>query len=553
MAEKKDIENSEEEEEFEDLDEMDEFSLDMQEMSDIEGLEDIPEENQVGLPQSDMIITYGEKIVDETEELEKKFNQLIEEIKEGESYSAIQKASDLLTEGKRLDAHYLNAKISSLIASLLTAEQKHKDATEYYLLSVSESRKSEDKKLHLLSLSAFGGNLKHFDLKDAAVVFNQARELAYELGEKEYFAENSIELAHCLFSSDIVHAYSLYQENIEFFEKSSNYLTTGIVRYRIGLINITQNNFNLAFKNLEIAKKNLQRIQDIEEFKDVNIALDFVRDIIKKGKSLVYSLNLPNPEPFEETVGTKKVFEIYSSTGIIDILQRITKKQLKLISPKHLEIDVLEPIFDENRISRLNETDLFEFSKLYEEVGDIYLKETKPIIAFFNLLGSLLLALQLGNMKKAEKIDKKIDRIILDITTQEDDKTIENNLLMYKYYQLAFGLRERNPKLSQSYISQGIEIASKRNNPYFEGLFKEIQADVKSLRDQDKAFVDYQTVISLYQELDDFIDLMRVYEKVGNIYLFTQTDKAKEYLNKALEIANELGIEEIINRLKGKI
>ncbi len=552
MDEERSIEDLEEEE-LEDLDSMEEFALEMEEISDIEGLEDIPENEQVGLSQSDMIITYEDKVVDETEELEKKYNQLLEEVKEGEIRSVIEKASNLINEGKRLDAHYLTAKISSLIATLLTSEQKHQEATEYYLLAVSEARRSEDKKLHLLSLSAFGRNLKNFDLKDAAVVFNQARDLANELGEKDYYAENSIDLAHCFFETEKEQAYSLYEENIGFFEDISDKKAVGIIKYRMGLVNIVQRDFSGAFTNLMDAKNNLQAIQNIDEFEDILAALEYVRELIKKGHALSYSLNIPIPEPIEDTVGTKKVFEIYASTGIVDITRRIEKKQLKLISSEMSEINTTEHIFDENKISKLNDTDLLEYSKLYEEIGDLYSKEDKENNSFYNYLGSQLLALQTGNMKRAEKLDKKVERLILALKDQDEDPTLQYDLMMYQHYQLAFGMRDRNPKLSSSYAKKGIEIASKRNNPYYEGLLKEIVADVKSLKNQEKAFADYQAVISIFQELENYVSLMRVYEKIGNIFLFTQADKAKEYLSKALEIAKELEKTEIVTRLEGKL
>lgn len=552
MDEERGIEDLEEEE-YEDLDSMEEFQLEMQDVTDIEGLEEIPESEDVGIAESDIIITYDDKIVDETEDLENNYNKLIEQVKEGEILSVIERASELLSVGKRLDAHYLTAKISSLIATLLTAEQKHSEATEYYLQAVSEARKSEDKKLHLLSLSAFGGNLKNFDFKDAAVVFNQARDLASELGTNDYYAENSVELANCLFETEKEQTYSLYEENISFFESVSDYKTTGLIRYRMGLIDIIKGDYKQAVDNLQEAKKNAQNVPDLVEIDDIQAAVEYSKIQLKKGRANLHSLKLPEPEPLEETPGTKKIFEIYTSTGIVDIINRIEKKQLKLIASEKREVNESEYICDENKISRLNDTDLLEYSKLYEEVGDIYLKEDNLNSSFYNFLGSQLLALHIGNMKRAEKIEKKLEKAIQLLTDQEEDETLFYDLMMYKYLQLAFGIREKNQKLSSSYAKQGIEIASKRNNPYYEGLFREIIADVKSLKDENKAYADYQTVISLYQELENEVCLLRVYEKIGNVFLFTQTEKAKEYLNNALEIARELEDNETIARLEGKL
>ena len=553
MDEERGIEDIEEEEEYEDLDSMDEFQLEMEEVSDIEGLEEIPEDEEVGIAESDIIITYDEKIIDETEELEKNYNLLIEQVKSGDTHSAINRASELLNVGKRLDAHFLTAKISSLVATLLSSENKHSEATEYYLQSVSEARKSEDKKLHLLSLSAFGGNLKNFDLKDAAVVFNQARELARELDEKEYYAENSVELANCLFASDKEQTYALYAENIGFFEQLSDHKTAGLIRYRMGLINILRNDFKTATDNLIHAQTHLRNIPKLEETKEIAVAIKYSRHHLKKGNARLHSLRLPSPEPLEDTSGTKKIFEIYTSTGIVDILNRIEKQQLRLIQSEERTIDESEYICDENKIARLNDSDIAEYSKLYEEVGEIFQKEGKTKSAFYNYLGSQLLALHIDNIKRSDKLEKKLERCVERLTEREEDETLHHNLLMYKYRQFAYGLREKNQKLSTFYATKGLDIATKRNNPYYEGLFKEIIADVKSLKDANSAYTDYLSVVALCEELENEICLMRIYEKIGNVFLFTQTEKAKGYLGEALKIAKELEDNEAIARLEGKI
>lgn len=552
MDEEKSVEDLEEEE-YEDLDDMDEFQLEMQEMSDIEGLEEIPEDEEVGIAESDIIITYDDKIVDETEELEKNYNALLEQVKAGEIVKVIERASELISVGKRLDAHSLTAKISSLIATLLTSEQKHKEATEYYLQAVSEARKSEDKKLHLLSLSAFGRNLTNFDLKDAAVVFNQARDLAQELDEKEYYAENSVELAHCLFESNKEQPYALYSENIAYFENLPDYKTAAEIRYRMGLINILNNNYTNALQNLEEAKRIVQNIPDHKDLENILEAVKYSRFNLKKGNAILHNLRLPEPEPLEESPGTKKIFEIYTSTGIVDIIKRIEKKQLKLIASSTRGIDETKLIFDESKLTRLNDSDILEYSKLYEEVGDIYTKEGKINSSFYNYLGSQVLALHIGNLKRSEKIEKKLEKVCQTIIESEKDDTLYYSIKMYEYFQLATGIREKDQKLSNSYANKGLEIALKRNNTFYEGIFKEIIADVKSLKDGDKAYTDYLAIIALCQELNNEVCLMRIYEKIGNVFLFTQTEKAKGYLGEALKIAQELEDESAVARLEGKL
>ncbi len=552
MDEERSVEDLEDEE-YEDLDKMDEFSLEMEVMSDLEGLEELPDDQNAGLAESDVIITYGDKIIDETKELEKKFEALLAKVREGNISDALNEAANLLNEGRRLDAHYITSKIASLIASLLTSQSKHKDATEYFLLSVSEARKSEDKKLHLLSLSRFGDNLIHFDFKDAAVVFNQARELAEELGEDEYYAENSYSLANCMFKSEIDNAYNLYTESLAYFEKTDDKKSQGLIKYRIGLINYIKEDYQTAFQNLSDARKLLQEFSDLPEIKEIEKAIKQVLVILKQGLATTYFLNLPKIEPLVDTPGTKKIFEIYTSTGITDIVRRIKKDQLKYVTKDLVEVDVAKSLLDIEKLSMLNEFELLENSKHYESIGDYYQKELNYGNAFYNYLGSQILALQGKNDKRYEKLEKKLEKYIQFLTQQEEDASFYYNVQIYMHYQLAIGAIPNNVKAAQKQASRGIELASKRNNPYFEGLIKEITADIKAMNDTNKALTDYQAIISIFEELNNQFDSMRIYEKIGNILIATQTDKGKEYFTKAIEIAKELEDQEMIQNLESKL
>jgi len=552
MDEERKVEDLEDEE-YEDLDKMDEFSLDMEVISDLEGLEELPEDQDVGLAQSDVIITYGDKVVDEIKELEQKFDTLLAQIRDGEITDALNEAAGLLNEGRRLEAHYVTSKIASLIASLLTAQGKHKDATEYYLMSVSEARKSEDKKLHLLSLSKFGENLIHFDLKDAAVVFNQAREIAEELGENEYYAENSFALANCMFKTEMDHAYDLYIESLSHYESIEDTKSHGVIKYRLGLINYIREDYQTAFQNLSDARALLTDYSDLPEKEEVEKSLKIIRTLLKQGHSLSYFLSLPKIEPLTDSPETKKIFEIYTATGITDIVRRIKKEQLQYITRDLIEINATKTLLDVQKLSIMDEYELIENSKQYESIGDSYQKELNYGNAFYNYLGSRMLALQSKSDKRAEKLEKKLDKYIQFLTQQEEDASFFYNIQIYMFYQLALGTAEKKPKVSQKIANKGIELSSKRNNPYYEGLIKEIIADIKAAKDGNKAIADYQAVASIFEGLNNQYDSMRIYEKIGKILISSQMDKGKEYLMKALEIARELENQEIIQRLESKL
>ena len=140
----------------------------------------------------------------------------------------------------------------------------------------------------------------------------------------------------------------------------------------MGLLDILRNDFNTATENLIQAQNHAQNVTELGESEDISIATKYSRYLLKKGSTHLHSLRLPSPEPLDDSSGTKKVFEIYTSTGIVDILNRIEKQQLKLIQSEERVIDETEYICDENKISRLNDSDIAEYSKLYEEVRYIY-------------------------------------------------------------------------------------------------------------------------------------------------------------------------------------
>ena len=123
-----------------------------------------------------------------------------------------------------------------------------------------------------------------------------------------------------------------------------------------------------------------------------------------------------------------------------------------------------------------------------------------------------------GNSKKQEKLEKKIDKLIQSFPIDEDTNIL-SNLQMYLNYQIGRCTYERKPKASKKYAEQGVELARKRNNPLYEALNKEILADIKKIKDIDKAAVDYHAIIAIYEELEDQVDLLRIFEKYGLMML----------------------------------
>ncbi|MHA1954359.1 MAG: hypothetical protein ACW96U_10475, partial [Candidatus Heimdallarchaeaceae archaeon] len=86
MSEEREFEELEEE--YEDLDDLETVSLDLEEYSDLAGLEEIPEEQVVESSDKDIIITYGDRVEDEIAKLEGRFEGKKKELEDVEPDAA---------------------------------------------------------------------------------------------------------------------------------------------------------------------------------------------------------------------------------------------------------------------------------------------------------------------------------------------------------------------------------------------------------------------------------------------------------------------------------
>ena len=550
LSEEREIEELEEE--YEDLEQMDDFALEIQEFDDMEGLEDIPEEEVVKSPQDDIIITYGDKIEDEIKNLEEEFQNKLVELESVEPKVAIKEIAEVLNRSKMLEAHALTAEIASHIAYLLDSAKRFNDATEYCLLAVSESRKSGDNIMRLKSLNAFGKNLTKFDLKDASVIFSQAIELAEELGDQEALAENTVLFANCISSSDRELSLKLYNQGKQFYESTSNQTWLGKIDFRLGLLYLESADYTNALVMLLSAEKYLANHPEIKaEFK-LEKQIKQTRLLQNSGLTLKYRLKIPNPEIIDQTNQTRKIYELLSLKTTFDVIKGIrTITNVQELTGEQV-FDSLKGILDGSHYQRLGEKELRETADLYEEVGNLFVKDGKIMNGYFNFVAAQVLHMLIGNSKKADKNEKKLLKIIEEITNEEES-ALYHDLHIYLHYQIALGIYIANPKSATSEINLGIDLARKRDNPYYEARFKEIYADIRKEKNVDKSLIEYQAAISIYESLEGNLDLLRIYEKLGSILLSSQTDKAKEYLKKALEIAEKIENQETISRIQAML
>jgi hypothetical protein len=553
MSEKRELDELEDlDEEYEDLSDFEEVSIEIEEYDDIAGLEDMPEETVVQGSQKDIIITYGDKIEDEIKNLEEEFKRKLSELENADPTIIIREINDVLTRSKMLEAHSLTAEISSYLASLLGTLDRHSEATEFCLQAVSESRKSEDDELRLKSLTSFGINLTYFDLKDASVVFSQAIELAEDLGNKKAIAVNTFYFANCQSETNIEQALSLYIDARKFFEETGENVWLGKIDFKLGKLQLENSQYQDALNILNSSKLYLKehpRIRDEFKLDDV---IERTNLLLLSGNTLKYRLKMPPPQIIEQTDQARKIYELLSEKSSFDIIKGLRNLHNVQVLTGDYVFDNLKWILDGSDHEKFSDDELKYTSDLYEDIGNLFVKDNKEINAYFYYISAQILYILTQNSKKAEKLHKKLLKLIEDISEEETTPQYFDQQI-YMYYQIAYSNKSINPKEAKKCVNSGLELARKRDNPFYEGLFKEIQGDIRKEKDLEKALVDYQSSITIYEALDGNIDLMRIYEKQGTEMLSTQTDKAKEILRKALEIAKKLRNEEIKIRIEGKL
>ena len=250
MSEERDLEELEEI--YEDLEDLDTVSLEIEEYSDLAGLEDIPEEQIVESSDKDIIITYGDKAEEEIEKLRERFEGKKKELENVDTEIAIRQFAEILDASRILEAREMTAEIAYYIASLYSNQEDFKEATEYYLMAVSEARKSGNKKLHLDYLTPFGINLMNFDFKDASVVFGQAVNLAEELENQESYAKNTVYFADCLSLDDMKQAIGLYTEGKNYFKSINDWHWVGNIDFRMGNLYLKARQYVQAHEFLEL-------------------------------------------------------------------------------------------------------------------------------------------------------------------------------------------------------------------------------------------------------------------------------------------------------------
>ncbi len=553
MSEERELNELDElDEEYEDLSDFEEVSIEIEEYDDMAGLEDIPEETIEQSSQKDIIITYGDKIEDEIRNLEDEFKRKLSDLENADPSIKIREINEILNRSKMLEAHSLTAEISSYLASLLEILDRHNEATEFCLQAVSESRKSGNDELRLRSLTSFGINLTNFDLKDASVVFSQAIELAEELGNKESIAANTFYFANCQSDTDRDRAISLYIDARKYFEEKGENVWLGRIDYKLGKLQLESFQYQDALNILNSSKLYLKDHPNIRDEFQLDEIIERTTLLLFSGKTLKYRLKVPPPQIIEQSSHTRKIYELLSEKTSFDVIKGLRTLQHVQVLTGDYVFDSLKGILDGSEHEKFSDDELNYTSDLYEEIGNLFLKDNKQVNAYFYYISAQILYILTQNSKRVEKIQKKLLKLIEDISEGESTPQYFDQKI-YMYYQFAYANKSINPKEAQKCINSGVELARKRDNPFYEGLFKEILGDIRKEKDLEKALVEYQASITIYEALDGNIDLMRIYEKQGTEMLSTQTDKAKEILHKALDIAKKMKNEEAKARIEEKL
>ncbi len=553
MSEERELDELEElEEEYEDLSDFEEVSIAVEEYDDMAGLEDIPEEAIEQSSQKDVIITYGDKIEVEIKNLEEEFKRKLSELENADPSIMIREINEILSRSKMLDAHSLTAEMASFLARLLESLDRHDEATEFCLLAVSESRKSGEDELRLQSLTSFGINLTNFDLKDASVVFSQAIELAENLENKESIAVNTFYFANCQIETNKEQALSLYINARKFFEEKGENVWLGRIDYKLGMLQLENFQYQDALNMLNSSKLYLKDNTNIGDEFNLDEIIERTTLLLYSGNTLKYRLKIPPPQIIEQSDHTRKIYELLSERSSFDVIKGLrTLNNVQVLTGDYV-FDSLKGLLEGSEYEKFSDDELKYTSDLYEEIGDLFQKDDKQINSYFYYISAQILYILTQNSKKADRLQKKLLKLIEDISEGETTPQYFDQKI-YMYYQFAYSNKSINPKEAQKHINSGLELTRKRDNPFYEGLFKEILGDIKKEKDLEKALVEYQASITIYESLEGYIDLMRIYEKQGTEMLSTQTDKAKEILHKALEYANKLKNEDVRIRIEGKL
>ncbi|MHA1954183.1 MAG: hypothetical protein ACW96U_09595, partial [Candidatus Heimdallarchaeaceae archaeon] len=473
------------------------------------------------------------------------------ELEDVEPDTAIRQIAEILDASRILEARELTAKIAYYIASLFNSQAEFKKATEYFLMAVSEARKSGNNDLHLDYLTPFGINLMNFDFKDASIVFGQAVNLAEELGNQEAYAKNTVYFADCLSIDDMKQAIDLYNESKDYFKSINDWHWIGNIDFRIGNLYLKSRNYVQAHEFLENARVVLSEFSEILEGLQLPKYLNIARQLLYSGHSLKSRLNLPPPEPVLDTDNIRKIYQLLSERSSFDIIKGLKNTHFIQEPIEGEYYDTLKGLFTDSNISKLSDDDIKKETTMYEEIGDLFLKDTNLANSFYNYLAAQILAIQIKDSKRIEKINKKISKTIEQIVGEGTNQI--SDYILFLNYQIALGTSTKNLKQAKQYANETIDLAKKRGNPLYEALAKEILAEVESEKNTEKAMVHYESAISIYESLEDSVDLLRVLENFGTFILPLLNDRGREVLNRALEIANLLEKNVIINRIKEKL
>jgi len=381
MSEENEMEELEEE--YEDLDELDTVSLDLEEYSDLAGLEDIPEEQVVDRSDKDIIITYGDRFEDEIAKLEERFEGKKKELEDVGPEIAVRQMAEILDASRILEARDLTSKIAYYIASLFSSQSNFREATEYYLMAVSEARKSGNKEIHLEYLTPFGINLMNFDFKDASVVFGQAVKLAEELGDKEAYAKNTVYFADCLSIGDFKQAISLYTESKSYFKSINDWHWVGNIDFRIGNLNLKARKYIEAHEFLENARVVLSDYPDVLEGMNLPKYLNIARQLLFSGHSLKSRLNLPPPEPIVDSESIRNIYQLLSERTSFDIIKGLKNIQFIQEPSEREYYDTIKGLFTGSNVFKLSNDEIKKEILMYEDIGDLFSRNDNFANAFY--------------------------------------------------------------------------------------------------------------------------------------------------------------------------
>lgn len=137
--------------------------------------------------------------------------------------------------------------------------------------------------------------------------------------------------------------------------------------------------------------------------------------------------------------------------------------------------------------------------------------------------------------------------LLLSITSHSQSFTIEDSIAVELLNKSGYDIRLTDPEKTLSYGLKALQKA--KNVGYQNGIaeaYRILGIGYYYLGKNDKAIANYLSSLSNFEETNNLTGQAKVYNNIGNLYKEINYDKALEYFQRALNLATQLNIPDLI-------